>query len=150
MGFRQIEDIRAWRLAHEFKVGVYRLMESSPFARDVRLRDQLREAAASAVSQISEGFGRFDPMDFARFVKMARASLIECKNHLVDAFDRGYISADIQREHGMRADSALKEMAGLLDYLQSPEAKRNADRVRQGRIQRRELRASKEPSSSKD
>ena len=140
MGFRTIEDIRAWQLAEEFKLNVYRLTDAGALARDRRLRDQLREAAASATSQISEGFGRFDPVDFARFVKIGRASLVECKNHLIDAVDRGYISAEKQREYSLRADDALKEMAGLIDYLQSPEAKRNAERIRQARIDRRRLR----------
>ena len=140
MGFRTIEDIRAWQLEEEFKLNVYRLTDAGALARDRRLRDQLREAAASATSQISEGFGRFDPVDFARFVKIGRASLVECKNHLIDAVDRGYISAEKQREYSLRADDALKEMAGLIDYLQSPEAKRNAERIRQARIDRRRLR----------
>src|SRR6185503_2815704 len=79
MGFRCIEDIDAWQLARKFKIGVYKLIERDAIARDFELRDQLREAAAGAPSQISEGFGRFDPVDFARFVKMARGSIQECR-----------------------------------------------------------------------
>ncbi len=106
----------------------------------------LREGAASATSQISEGFGRFDPVDFGRFVKMARASILECQNHLQDALDRRHITEHVRQEHDRLAHEALKEIGGLLDYLQSPEAKQNAERVRQKRRQRRAQRNSGTPN----
>ena len=88
MTAKTFRDLRAWQTAYAFKLRVYELIESGPLSNDETLRKQLRESAASAASQISEGFGRFDPVDFARFVKMARASLVECQNHLQDAVDR--------------------------------------------------------------
>jgi four helix bundle protein len=138
------KELRAWQLAHAFKVGVYDLTSQGSLARDFGLRDQLREAAASAPSNISEGFGRFDPPDFARFVKIAKASLVECQNHLIDAVDRGHIAEAVRREYSEKAREALKEVAGLLDYLQSPEAKKNAERIRQRRFERRQVRLNKE------
>jgi four helix bundle protein len=137
---RRFEDLRSWQLARAFKLAVYQLIVVPPLSNDERLVGQLREAARSAVSHVSEGFGRFDPLDFARFVKMARASLVECKNHLVDAVDSGLISETTREEHSNKADAALAELGGLLDYLQSPEAKRNAERIRQTRFERRRRR----------
>jgi four helix bundle protein len=133
-------ELRAWRLAYAFKLSVYDLVLRSPLAADFTLRDQLRNAAASAPSNISEGFARFDPADFARLVKIAKASLVECQNHLQDAVDRGYISGAVRDEHLARANEALKEIGGLIAYLQSPEAKRNAERIRRARIEQREQR----------
>jgi four helix bundle protein len=137
MTARTFRELRAWQAAREFKLEIYRVIETGPLSRDERLQKQLREAAASAPSHISEGFGRFDPADFARFVKMARASIMECRNHLDDAVDRGHISNETRRDLDQIAQPALSEIGGLLDYLHSPEAKRNADRVRQKRIERR-------------
>jgi len=145
---RRFEDLRAWQAGRVFKLGIYDLIETSPLSEDDRLVAQLREASASAVSHVSEGFGRFDPLDFARFVKMAKASVVECKNHLVDAVDRGHISEEIRKEHTQRAETALAEMGGLLDYLQSPEAKKNAERIRQARFERRRHRQDSKPSVS--
>lgn len=138
------KDLRAWQLAYAFKLGIYELTGHGSLACDFGLRDQLREAAASAPSNISEGFGRFDPSDFARFVKIAKASLVECQNHLIDAVDRGHIAEAVRKEHSDRASQALKEVAGLLDYLQSPEAKKNAERIRQRRFERRQVRLNQE------
>ncbi len=137
MTAKTFRDLRAWQTAYAFKLRIYELIESGPLSNDETLRKQLRESAASAASQISEGFGRFDPVDFARFVKMARASLVECQNHLQDAVDRGHITNDVRHEYEKLAKDALLEIGGLLDYLQSPEAKRNAERVRQKRHERR-------------
>ena len=130
------QDLRAWQTVLAFKVGVYALIETPPLANDFALCDQLRKAAASAQSNIAEGFGRFDPPDFGRFVKVARASLLECRNHLSDAVDRRLLTEDVLREHEARLAEAMKKLGGLLDYLQSPEAKRNAERIRQRRIER--------------
>jgi len=138
---RTFRDLRAWQTAYAFKLRIYDLIETGSFSGDERLSKQLREAAASAVSQISEGFGRFDPGDFARFVKMARASILECQNHLQDAVDRRHVTDHVRREYEELAGEVLKEIGGLLDYLQSPEAKRNAERIRQKRQDRRAKRA---------
>jgi four helix bundle protein len=134
---QSFRDLRSWQAARTFKVGIYRLTDAGPLSRDQRLSDQLREAAASAASAISEGFGRFDPADFGRFLKMARASLIECQNHLEDAVDRGHIQEETRALHEGQARVALMEIGGLLDYLQSPAAKKNAERIRQARFARR-------------
>jgi four helix bundle protein len=84
---RSYRDIRAWQAARAFKRGIYNLISESPLCLDERLSKQLRDGAASAQSNIAEGFGRFDPADFARMVKIAKASIIECQNHLEDAVD---------------------------------------------------------------
>jgi four helix bundle protein len=146
MTAKTFRDLRAWQAAYAFKLKVYELIEHGPLANDEKLRKQLREGAASAPSQISEGFGRFDPADNARFVKMARASIIECQNHLQDAVDRRHITERAREEHDQLAREALTEIGGLLDYLHSPEAKRNAERIRQKREERRQSRKQGERS----
>jgi hypothetical protein len=45
-----------------------------------------------SAADIAEGFGRLRPGDFARFLEIARASLVETRNHLVDGRDRGYLA----------------------------------------------------------
>jgi hypothetical protein len=79
---------------------------------------------------MAEGFGRFNPPDFAQFCVYARASLMESQNHLIDAVDKGYITEDTRLELNALAVTALEEVTGLMEYLQSPEALLNARRVR--------------------
>jgi four helix bundle protein len=141
---QRLADLRSWQLAREFKLEIYDLISRPPICLDQRLSDQLREAAASVPSNISEGFGRFDPGDFARFLKIARGSLLECKNHLIDAVDRGLVNAHDTARGMELLETTRKETGGLLDYLQSPEARRNAERIRQARFERRRQRKAQE------
>jgi four helix bundle protein len=146
MGVGSFQDLRAWQTARAFKLAVYRLTDGGSLAGEPRLREQLREAAASAPSQIAEGFGRFEPLDNARYVRGARASLLECQNHLIDAVDRGRLEEPARKALEPLIEAALVEVGGWLDYLQSPEARRNAERVKQNRIRRRQRRhANPEP-----
>ena len=134
---KSFKDLRVWQSARAVKKSIYDLVDGGSFRREPRLRDQLREAAASAVSHISEGYVRFEPRDQARFLRMAKASLAECQNHLIDAVDRAVITEEIRLEHDGKIEDVLRQIAAFIIYLQSPEARRNAERIRQRRSRRR-------------
>ena len=137
MAATSFDQLTTWQTARAFKLAVYRLCDDGPLANDYKLRDQLRSAAASAPSQIAEGFGRFNPADFARFVGMAKASLVEAQNHLQDAVDRNHISEEVRKEHHALAQVAVREAIAFIEYLQSERALQNAKRAREKRQQRR-------------
>jgi four helix bundle protein len=73
------------------KCEVFAFTATGPASQDFKYRDQIRDSSASAPRNIAEGFGRFRPRDFARYLEYARASLDETKNHLIDGRDRGYL-----------------------------------------------------------
>ena len=81
----------AWQLAHQLSLEVFAATETGPSSKDFKFRDQVRDSAASAGRNIAEGFGRFSPGDFARFLRYARASLLETRNSLIEARDRRYL-----------------------------------------------------------
>ena len=140
MGVHRFTDLRAWQACNVYKKAVYRLCQDGPLSKDWDRRSQLEKSVAGPPANIAEGFGRFGPADSARFTVIARASLIESQNHLRDAVDRGYITEETRVEHDTLAEAALAEVTGLLSYLQSPEALRNASRVREQRTERRKER----------
>jgi hypothetical protein len=72
---------------------------------------------------------------------------MESQNHLLDFVDKRYITAEVRLELNQLAETALEEVTGLMEYLQSPEALRNARRARERRIASRPQRQSehKEP-----
>ena len=130
MGVHSFYELRAWQSARTFKLAIYRLIDQGTLATDFKLRDQLRESARSAASHVAEGYGRFYPADFARFLGMAKASLIEAQNHLQDAVDAGHITDGSRVEHQKIAQAALAEITTLVEYLQSPNAVNNAKQIR--------------------
>jgi four helix bundle protein len=139
-GVRRFSDLRAWQACVAYKRAVYRLCEHEPIAGDWKRRGQLEDSVSGPPAHVAEGFGRFSPLDFARFLVMARASLMESQNHLLDFVDRGYITEEQRRELNVLAEHALGETTGLLEYLQSPEALRNARMARERRIASRNTR----------
>lgn len=136
-GIRRFTDLRAWQACHSYKLAVYRACCEGPIATDWTRRRQLEEAVAGPPANIAEGFGRFSPVDFARFATIARASLLESQNHLLDAVAKGYIDDDQRLHLNAFAEVALKEVSGLTDYLLSTDAVRNARQARERRNQKR-------------
>ena len=92
MGVRDFRDLVCWQLSYTLKCEVYAFTADGPASRDFKYRDQIRDSASSAPRCIAEGFGRFRPRDFARFLEYARASLMETRNSLIDGHDSGYIA----------------------------------------------------------
>jgi four helix bundle protein len=134
MGVKRFTELRAWQTCYAYKLKVYRLCEDGPLSRDWNRRRQLEDSVAGPPGHVAEGFGRFNPADFARFLVLARSSLMESQNHLLDAVDKRYITEETRLEHNALAEAALEEVTGLMEYLQSPEALRNARRARERRI----------------
>jgi four helix bundle protein len=149
-GVRRFTDLRAWQACDRYKKAVYRLCDESPIASDWNRRKQLEQSVAGPPAHLAEGFGRFSPPDFARFAVIARSSLMESQNHLRDAVDKSYITEATRLQLDALAEIALQETTGLMEYLQSPEAVRNARRARERRIASRpdRLTPNPEPSNS--
>lgn len=130
-------QLRTWQACDEYKRAIYSLCRDGALARDFSRRDQLEKSVAGPPAHIAEGFGRFNPPDFARFAVMARASLMESQNHLLDAVQKGYIADDVRLEYDKLATVALAEVTGLITYLQSPGALENARRAKEKAVARR-------------
>ena len=142
-GVKRFTQIRAWQRCAEYKRAVYTLCATWPLAKDWDRRRQLEESVAAPPAHLSEGFGRFNPIDFAHFAVFARASLMESQNHLIDLVDKAYISESARHELDAMATAAIEEVTGLIEYLQSPEAQRNARRARERGIASRDQRRKK-------
>jgi four helix bundle protein len=61
---KRYEDIQGWQKARELTNLVYNITKQGIFARDFGLRDQMRRAAVSAMSNIAEGFERGGQAEF--------------------------------------------------------------------------------------
>ncbi len=140
---KRFTELRAWQTCNAYKLAVYRVCDDGPLSRDWEKRRQLEESVSGPPAHIAEGFGRFNPPEFARFTVIARSSLMESQNHLRDAVDKKYITEATRLEMDALAEEALREVTGLMEYLQSAEALQNARRARERRIASRHERRSK-------
>ncbi len=91
---RDHRKLRVWKESFELALDVYRATELFPRHELFGLTAQLRRAAVSVGSNITEGAARASRNEFARFLEMASASASECSFHLQLARDLGYLSPD--------------------------------------------------------
>ena len=131
-GATRFQDFVAWQLMYELSVRIWRATDGPSGARDVRFRDQIRDASDSIHRNIAEGFGRYNPGDFARFLDIARASAEETRALLKKGRAVGYLTEQSFNELDRIAIRGFVAMARLQRYLRSEEAKRNAKRIRNG------------------
>jgi four helix bundle protein len=90
----RFEDIKGWQEARVLVREVYELSGDGDFGRDFGMRDQIRRAAVSVMTNIAEGFDCASKVEFARFLGYARRSVVEVQSLLYTACDVGYISPD--------------------------------------------------------
>ncbi len=113
----RFEDIIAWQEARQLTRQIYQLTASGPFARDFGLRDQIRRAAVSGMTNIAEGFDCDSHKEFARFLGIARRSVVEVQSLLYTALDAGYIDQDIFQAHYKQATKAKALIGGFRHSL---------------------------------
>jgi four helix bundle protein len=89
---RRFEDLIAWQQARAVTKAIYSATRTRAFAGDFGLRDQIREAAASVMSNIAEGFERGSRPEFHKFLVIAKGSCAEVRSQLYIALDVGYLS----------------------------------------------------------
>jgi four helix bundle protein len=89
----RFEDLIAWKKARKLTSEIYKVTTYGKFASDYGLKDQIRRAAVSSMSNIAEGFERGRPGEFHQFISMAKASCAELRAQLYVALDVGYVSS---------------------------------------------------------
>src|ERR1017187_4075316 len=96
--FHRIQDIRVWHLARRLVTGIYRVSDGCAFRGDRALRNQMRRASVSIVSNIAEGFERDGTKEFMQFLSVAKGSAGEVLTQLHVAYDQQYCSPETFRE----------------------------------------------------
>jgi len=114
---KQFEEIEAWKKARELTREVYKCSKLGPFARDFGLRDQIRRAAVSVMSNIAEGFERGGNAEFVQFLAVSKGSAGEVESQLYVALDQEYISEEQFRSLKQTAVSTKTLIAGFMSYL---------------------------------
>jgi four helix bundle protein len=154
-GVSTFEELDAWKLASELCDLVYAMTENGRAARDQKFQGQIRDSAASAPRNISEGFGRFNPRENANYVRWAKASLQETRNHLRHGHRQRYFSAEDFEAALTLAKRALGATTRYWQYLDScegnvpgqPPAKRPPERPKRSHDRNKEPSDAAEPET---
>lgn len=107
------EDLIAWQKARELTREIYQVTASGPFAKDFGLRDQIRRAAVSVMSNVAEGFERGGRSEFHQFLSIAKSSCAELRSHLYVALDARHLQPSTFRQLMLQAEEVARILGGL-------------------------------------
>jgi len=91
-GIERFEELIAWQKARLLTSEIYDITSKDRFAKDFGLKDQIRRAAVSVMSNLAEGFERGRPAEFHQFLSVSKASCAELRSQLYVALDAHYLN----------------------------------------------------------
>ena len=115
----RFEEIESWKTARELSRLVYGLTGKGAFSKNFGLRDQIRRAAVSVVSNIAEGFENQTQAQFIRYLGLAKGLTGQVRSQAYVALDLLYITPEGFNTLFDLADKAARQLALFIDYLQS-------------------------------
>jgi four helix bundle protein len=111
------EALEVWKYARLFKLCNNDLIKKIPDREKFKLIDQLKRSSRSINALIAEGYGRFAYPDQIHYCVMVRGSLSESINHLIDANDEGYITAEELSSIKNQGKMVERLLNGYIIYL---------------------------------
>jgi four helix bundle protein len=88
----KFEDLKVWQRAKNLAVYIYKLTAKGHFAKDFGLQDQMRRAAVSISSNISEGDEYGSDKQATKFFYVAKGSAAELLTQSIISHEIGYIT----------------------------------------------------------
>ena len=119
MSIQSFTDLEVYKMCRTLRKEVSVLVKNNfPVAEKYRLSDQIIRSSRSVTANISEGFGRFHHQENTQFCRIARGSLYETLEHIITAFDEGYLTKDELIQYKQQVDMCLKLLNGYINHLQ--------------------------------
>jgi four helix bundle protein len=114
---KKFEDIESWKRARKLTKDIYTVTAQGKFLRDFGLKDQIRRATVSILSNIAEGFERGGDKEFLQFLAIAKGSSGEVRAQLYVALDLEYISSEQFEALALAATEVSQLLSGFMKYL---------------------------------
>lgn len=111
------EELEIWKKSRFFKQQVAEMVKGFPADERYKLSDQLLRSSRSINSLLAEGHGRYTFADQIHYCIQARGSLAESFNHLVDAFDNGYITEGSLTQLRTQLKEIERMLNGYINHL---------------------------------
>lgn len=122
---QHFEDLISWQKARVLNQLVYKASKNGSFAKDFGLRDQIRRASISIMSNIAEGFERGGDKEFVQFLSNAKGSCGEVRSQLYAALDEGYLSPVEFKDLCDRSIEVSRLISGFMTYLRQSDLRGN-------------------------
>jgi four helix bundle protein len=108
------KKLTVWEYSTELVSEIYRLTNGYPDQEKFGLTSQMRRAAISVVSNISEGSARRSKREKIRFYEIARSSLVELDAQIEISIKLSYVEKSNLGEISNRLNSTFSLLSGLI------------------------------------
>ena len=119
MRINRFEDLEVWQLARELCKAVKEVTEKGSFAKDFRMRDQIKASSGSVMDNIAEGFERDGRKEFIHHLSIAKGSCGECRSQSYRAYDFDYITEEELNNLLEKTETLGKRTGSFMRYLKS-------------------------------
>ena len=113
----RFEDLRVWKAARELTRSVYVTTNENKLSKDFGLKDQMRRAAVSAMSNVAEGYERDGNRELRQFLSVSKGSIGELRSQLYVALDAGYINHQTFEQHVSSCTGISRMLSSLVDSI---------------------------------
>ena len=118
MSYKSFTDLEVYKECRKFRKEVSVLVKTYfPPVEKYLLSSQILDSSRSVTANLAEGHGRFYYQDCIKFCRNSRGSLEETLEHLITAFDEGYITSEILKNMKTQYDTCLRLINGYIRYL---------------------------------
>jgi len=121
-------NLEIYKLAHQFVLDTYVLLENFPEFEGNNLASQLRRAATCLPLNIAEGSGAKSNKIFLNYLIFCYRSCLETEAALKLAFDLKYINKRIYEAHFEKLDHFIRKLYRFMQYLESQTGTRKKDK----------------------
>ena len=91
---KNYKELKVWQRSYQLCLEIYKITKRFPNEEKYGLTSQIRRAAVSVPSNISEGYGRKTTPEYIRFLYIAYGSNCEMETQILLSGDLGYIETD--------------------------------------------------------
>jgi four helix bundle protein len=120
---RRFEDLEVWIAAKDASVMIYKITENESLRKDFGLKDQIRRASISVISNIAEGFQRNGNKEFIQFLSIAKGSAGEVRAQLYIIKELNFINEEEFVLLYEKVTQVSKMLSGFINYLKQSELK---------------------------
>lgn len=117
---RDHRKLKAFQLADELVMAVYRETIDFPKSEQFGLTAQMRRAAVSIATNLVEGSARDSKLEYIRFIEIAYSSSCELAYQVTVAHRLGYFHESNANTIETNAQEVARVIAGLLKSLRNP------------------------------
>lgn len=121
------KDLDVWKKSFDVCFNIYQITKSFPKEEVYGLTSQIRRAAVSVPSNISEGSKR-GSKEFLQFLKIAHGSGAEVETQLLLAYQLGYVPVEDFGRISIQLEDVMKMLSAFIRKLSTKNEERPNDK----------------------